>query len=129
MATDGDRIIIGAHADDTLETDSGSASVFEISTGNLIEQFTHPGPNEGEMSGSSVAILGNLVLSGGSPNRAAWLVFSLGEGNQPAFGGTLFVDLTLRSPVTEEADLEGVVPDDMQDTGARAASPPPGAAA
>ncbi len=61
VAIDGNILVIGANADDAGTTDSGSAYVFNLTTGALIATLLNPTPASGDSFGSTVSISGNTV--------------------------------------------------------------------
>ncbi len=61
---DGNRVLIGAHGDDTSGTDVGQAHLFDATTGNLLFTFDDPTPTVADSFGRSVALDGNRVLIG-----------------------------------------------------------------
>jgi outer membrane protein assembly factor BamB len=64
VAISGNLVLIGAHLDDTSATDAGSAYLFDVTTGNLLQTFSNPTPVASARFGESVAISGNNALIG-----------------------------------------------------------------
>jgi len=63
VAISGNKIVVGAHQDDTGKTNAGSAYLFDTS-GNLLQTFNNPTPMRGDLFGDSVAIYENIVVVG-----------------------------------------------------------------
>jgi len=91
IALDGNIAIIGAAGDQDNGADSGSAYIFDVSTGTQLHKLL---PDDGSASdhfGRSVAIDGDLCVVGASGHESAY-VFSVSTGNQIAqllpVGGT-----------------------------------------
>lgn len=64
VAIFGSSILIGASHDDTVTTDSGSAYLFDATTGGLLHTFFDPTPNTDEYFGVSVALFGTRAVVG-----------------------------------------------------------------
>jgi len=64
VAIDGNIAVISAAGDDDNGIDSGSAYVFDVSTGKQIFKLLPPDGASGDFFGSSVAILGNIAAIG-----------------------------------------------------------------
>lgn len=64
VSISGDKILIGAVNDDTGATDSGSAYLFDATTGALLQTFSNPTPTVSGNFGYSVSISGDKVLVG-----------------------------------------------------------------
>ncbi|MBN2477231.1 MAG: tandem-95 repeat protein [Pirellulales bacterium] len=64
VAAVGENVLVGARFDDTGEVDAGAAYLFDTSTGQLLQTFFHPSPEENDQFGYCVAALGNDVLVG-----------------------------------------------------------------
>ena len=56
--------LIGSYRDDDKGTDSGSAYLFDVTTGNLLHKFTAPNGAAGDRFGFSVSLSGNNALPG-----------------------------------------------------------------
>ena len=85
-----DRVLIGAHCDDTGATDAGAAYLFSTN-GTLLTTFTNPTPAAGDWFGYSVAAVGtDRVLIGahcddtGATDAGAAYLFSLEPFTPPA---------------------------------------------
>ncbi len=64
VAVSGNTVVVGARLDDTGASDSGSAYVFNATTGALVSILTNPTPASGDQFGFSVALSGNIVIVG-----------------------------------------------------------------
>ena len=64
VAIDGDYALIGSYGDDENGTDSGSAYLFDTTTGNLLQKFIAPDGASSDFFGNSVAIDGDYALIG-----------------------------------------------------------------
>jgi hypothetical protein len=69
VALDGNRALIGAPNDDTLDFNNGQAHVFDTTTGVLLQTFDDPTPTSagvfgGDRFGTAVALEGNHALIG-----------------------------------------------------------------
>ncbi|NEO84199.1 MAG: hypothetical protein F6J87_08090 [Spirulina sp. SIO3F2] len=80
IALDGDLALIGAS--NNLPT--GSAYLFDVTSGELLQKFTAPDNTKRDIFGSTVALAENLALIGGYPledgNSSAYL-FDINNGN------------------------------------------------
>ncbi|BAY65998.1 hypothetical protein NIES22_61110 [Calothrix brevissima NIES-22] len=87
VAIDGDKIVVGARADDLGAVDAGSAYLFDAVTGTLLQTFANPTPEAGDKFGVSVAIADNKVLVGasgdntGADNSGSAYLFDTRTGN------------------------------------------------
>jgi len=103
VAISGNTALIGAVADDDRGSLSGSAYLFDVTTGNQIAKLTASDAAEGDVFGSSVAISGDTALVGawgdddGGNNSGSVYLFDVTTGNQiakltasDAAGGDLF---------------------------------------
>jgi len=63
VAISGNKIVVGAHREDTGAENAGSAYLFDTS-GNLLQTFNNPTPMLGDRFGISVAISGNKIVVG-----------------------------------------------------------------
>ena len=87
VALDGDYALIGSYGDDDNGVNSGSAYLFDSSTGDFLQKFIAPDGASSDYFGRSVAIYGNQALIGsvgdddnGSLSGSAYL-FDLTSGN------------------------------------------------
>jgi hypothetical protein len=87
IALSGNMALIGAAFDDTGATDSGSAYLFDLTTGALLRTFANPTPGMNDNFGSSVALSGTRALIGALQddasgfNEGAAYLFDLATGN------------------------------------------------
>ena len=56
--------MVGAYQDDTGASDSGSAYIFDVATGNLLRTLNNPTPAARDAFGCSVAVSGTMVAVG-----------------------------------------------------------------
>ncbi|MGK7878358.1 MAG: hypothetical protein AB4426_35165 [Xenococcaceae cyanobacterium] len=70
IAIDGNNVLIGAGGDDTSASNAGIAYLFDAVTGNLLQTFFNPTPDNNEFF-NIVAIDGNNVLIGSGANDQA----------------------------------------------------------
>ncbi|QDT00671.1 FG-GAP repeat protein [Adhaeretor mobilis] len=103
VAINGNTALIGAHRDDDEGSDSGSAYLFDVTTGNQLTKLTANDAAANDRFGFSVAISGGTAIvgavfddDGGSSSGSAYL-FDVTTGNQlakltasDAAGGDLF---------------------------------------
>ncbi len=64
VSISGNNVLISTPNDDTGATNSGSAYLFDATTGNLVHTFLNPTPATSDLFGDSVSISGNNVLIG-----------------------------------------------------------------
>ena len=64
VAIDGTRALAGAYGDDDNGSRSGSAYLFDTTTGSLLQKLTAPDAASGDIFGFSVAIDGTRALAG-----------------------------------------------------------------
>src|SRR3989344_3864092 len=64
VSIDDDKVLIGAYVDDTGATDTGSAYLFDATTGALLQTFNNPTSVSGDKFGSSVSISGDKMVIG-----------------------------------------------------------------
>jgi len=90
VAISGNTALVGAYRDDDKGTNSGSAYLFDVTTGNQIAKLTASDTDAGDFFGSSVALSGNTALvgaflddDGGNRSGSAYL-FDVTTGNQIA---------------------------------------------
>jgi len=88
VAISGNIAIVGSLADDDNGTNSGSAYVFDVTTGNQLFKLTASDASQFDLFGLSVAISGNIAIIGsildsdaGSQSGSAYL-FDVTTGNQ-----------------------------------------------
>jgi outer membrane protein assembly factor BamB len=83
----GNVAVVGAYRDNTAATNSGSAYVFDVTTGNLLWTLNNPTPAEYDNFGRSVAISGRTVVVGasgddtGATGSGSAYVFDAASGN------------------------------------------------
>lgn len=58
------RVLVGASADDDLGTDSGSAWLFDVVSGELLAKLLPPDGRPGQAFGSAVALVGSIAVVG-----------------------------------------------------------------
>ncbi|NQU24571.1 MAG: FG-GAP repeat protein, partial [Candidatus Nealsonbacteria bacterium] len=84
VAISGNIAIVGAYADDDGGTDSGSAYLFDVATGDELYKLTASDARSGDRFGLSVAISGDKAIVGTSASGtdgAAYL-FDVATGNE-----------------------------------------------
>jgi hypothetical protein len=87
VALFGNMALIGTPFDDTGATDSGSAYLFDVTTGALLRTFSNPTPAASDNFGSSVALSGTRALIGAIQddasgfNEGAAYLFDLATGD------------------------------------------------
>ncbi len=83
VAISGNMALVGAFRNDDEGSNSGSAYLFDVTTGNQIAKLTASDALAGDFFGASVAINGNTALVGapGSSSGSAYL-FDVATGNQ-----------------------------------------------
>ena len=64
VSVGGNLIVVGAYGDDDADEDSGSAYVFDATTGEQLHKLTADDAAEGDSFGYSVSISGNLIVIG-----------------------------------------------------------------
>lgn len=86
VAIDGNYVLIGSRLDDDNGIDSGSAYLFEIDSGNLLQKFIAPDGATDDSFGWSVAIdeeyalIGSIFGDGNIANSGAAYVFDITNG-------------------------------------------------
>jgi hypothetical protein len=86
LAISGDNALIGASGDDTGGDNAGSAYLFDITNGTLLQTFNNPTPAGGDFFGSSLAMSGNNALVGapydatGGVNAGSAYLFDITTG-------------------------------------------------
>ncbi|WP_442506614.1 hypothetical protein SH528x_005468 [Novipirellula sp. SH528] len=102
VAVSGNTIVVGAYQDDTGAFDSGSAYVFNATTGALLATLTNPTPEGSDFFGSSVAISGNTVVVGAYRDNSG------GSGGAYVFNASTGALLaTLANPTPASGDWFG----------------------
>jgi sugar lactone lactonase YvrE len=103
----GRHLLVGAYGDNTGAPDAGAAYLFDGETGNLLETFLNPTPEQADYFGVAVLGAGTRVLVGaygdhhqGGTSSGAVYLFD-GDSSSPSFGALL---QTFRSPVPADAD-------------------------
>jgi hypothetical protein len=88
VAIDGNNIVVGSYLDDDNGAGSGSAYIFDVTTGNQLHKILATDGGAGDAFGFSVAIDGNNIVVGafgedeqGSISESAY-VFNATTGNQ-----------------------------------------------
>jgi hypothetical protein len=90
VAIDGDKVLIGARGDDTFGNNSGAAYLFDAVSGNLIQSFFAPNPDEDDDFGFSVAIFGdNLLIGAPGDDEGAAFLFQAASSSVPEPGTAL----------------------------------------
>ncbi|NQU26585.1 MAG: tandem-95 repeat protein [Candidatus Nealsonbacteria bacterium] len=64
LSAGGGHVLVGAYLDDEMEEDAGAAYLFDAATGELLQTFHSPYPDENDQFGRSVAMVGANVLVG-----------------------------------------------------------------
>ena len=64
VSLSGNRALVGSFLDDDNGTNSGSAYLFDVTTGNFLQKFTPPDGAEFDRFGTSVSLSGNRALVG-----------------------------------------------------------------
>jgi hypothetical protein len=87
VAISGNIVVVGAYYDDTGATDSGSAYIFNATTGKLLRTLANPTPASSDNFGNSVAVSGNTVVVGaynddtGATDSGSAYIFDATTGN------------------------------------------------
>ena len=98
VAAVGNNILVGA----TFDNGSGSASLFDGSTGALLRTINNPTPGGGEQFGYSVAAVGNNILVGAINDN-------INVGSASLFDGSTGVLLrTINNPSPNAGDQFGI---------------------
>jgi len=85
VAINGNTAIVGAHRDDDNGSDSGSAYVFDITTGQQLSKLLASDGSVGDNFGNAVAINGNTAVIGAlrdSSNTGSAYLFDITTGQQ-----------------------------------------------
>ena len=105
VAISGNRVVVGAFADDTMGLNIGQAHIFDATTGMLLHTFDDPTPTNQDQFGQSVAISGNKVLVGARGDSTN----GLSVGQAYMFDATTFNLLhTFDDPTITTSDQFGV---------------------
>ena len=99
VAVSGDIALIGADQDDVDGTDSGSAYLFNITTGRQIAKLRPDDPAENKRFGYSVAIDGNLAAIG-----------AIGDDTNGRFSGAVYI-----FDVQTGTQMQKIIPNDGYD--------------
>ncbi|MEM7043883.1 MAG: hypothetical protein AAF543_13820 [Pseudomonadota bacterium] len=89
LSADGSTALVGARTDDTGAVNAGSAYLFDVSTGNLLQTLNNPTPATGDIFGESVSLSadGSTALVGafnddtGATNTGSAYLFDTATGN------------------------------------------------
>ncbi len=81
VAAVGNKILVGASWDDTGAEDAGAAYLFDAATGDLLQTFRNPTPEDQDSFGHSVAFVGDNAIIG-APGK--------NFGNEGSGSGYLF---------------------------------------
>ncbi len=87
VSIDGNYAVIGAHYDNENATSTGSAYVYDVSTGNLLYTLNNPRPGAFDLFGSTVYVNGDYVVIGspsdntGANNSGAAYIYDVSTGN------------------------------------------------
>ena len=104
VAVDGDTAVIGAYLDDDGAANSGSAYVFDVSTGQEITKLTTSGGVIEDLFGVSVAVSGDTVVVGSYGDDAS----GQNSGSAHAFDATTGLEFArLTASDGAEADRFG----------------------
>jgi outer membrane protein assembly factor BamB len=104
VAVSGNTVVVGANSDNTGFPDSGSAYLFNATTGALIATLNNPTPANGDTFGDSVAVSGNTAVVGGSHDNTG----TTAAGSAYVFNATTgaLVD-TMNNPTPASYDYFG----------------------
>ena len=86
VAISGNKVVVGAHGDDTGAANAGAAYVFDALSGALLQTLTNPTPATADFFGFSVAVSANSVVVGahgddsGTTDAGAVYVFDATSG-------------------------------------------------
>ncbi|MCA9435204.1 MAG: hypothetical protein KC978_05430 [Candidatus Omnitrophica bacterium] len=92
VAIKGDRVLIGAKQDHSIERTTGQAHLFDASSGALLRTFSDPTPAGGGFFGTSVDLEGDIVLVG-EPHHSNGQVQVGGFSSNSEEGQTHLFDL------------------------------------
>jgi VCBS repeat-containing protein len=99
----GNTVVVGAYMDDTTALDSGQASVFNATTGQLLGVINNPTPASGDQFGFNVAISGSSVIVGAISDDAG----ATNGGRAYIFNTAGALVATLSNPSPEANDQFG----------------------
>ncbi len=105
VSLSGTSALIGAPYDNTGATSAGSAYLFDTTTGNLLQTFNNPTPEDGDSFGSSVSLSGTSALIGaifdntGATDAGSAYLFDTTTGN---------LLQTFNNPTPEDLDNFGI---------------------
>ena len=111
VAISGQRVVVGAYADNTGASDAGSAYVFDLGSATPtmpVASLNNPTPANSDLFGESVAVAGSRVVVGaalddsGSANAGAAYLYDLDTATPSA------PLATLRNPTPPRGDLFGL---------------------
>ncbi|WP_082162489.1 PEP-CTERM sorting domain-containing protein [Crocosphaera watsonii] len=105
VSLSGNRALVGSRFDDDNGNNSGSAYIFDVTTGNFLQKLTPPDGAAGDQFGISVSLSGNRALvasylddDNGTDSGSAYLFTTgqtvpepltiLGAGTAVAFGAS-----------------------------------------
>jgi outer membrane protein assembly factor BamB len=100
VAIDGDRVVIGAFADNTLGMHVGQAHLFSAATGALVHTFNDPTVHASDFFGSSVAIEGDRVVIGAKFDDS--LGYNVGQAHLFNADGTLLKTFNDPNPTSQD---------------------------
>ena len=74
-----DKVIVSADFDDTWATNTGSAYIFDVATGTLLQTINNPFPDDSDFFGVSVAAIGTdkVIVSAESDDTGGLLILVL----------------------------------------------------
>src|SRR5437764_758657 len=105
VAVTGNTVAVGAIQDDTGAMDSGSAYVFNATTGALVATLNNPTPAASDLFGYSVAVSGNSVAVGAVGDDTG----AMDSGTAYVFNATTGALIaTLNNPTTAPYDGFGI---------------------
>ncbi|MEM7043884.1 MAG: hypothetical protein AAF543_13825 [Pseudomonadota bacterium] len=82
LSDDGSTALVGAYTDDATGINSGTAYIFDVSTGNLLQTLNNPTPGGGDLFGFSVSLSGDgSTALVGALNSDATYAFDVSTGN------------------------------------------------
>tara|TARA_A200000113_G_scaffold101762_1_gene91241 strand:- start:2227 stop:4149 length:1923 start_codon:yes stop_codon:yes gene_type:complete len=87
IAIDGNQAIFGAIGDNTGATATGSAYIYDITTGNLLYTINNPTPETNDFFGASIAVTGNHAIIGdrgdntGASSAGSAYIYDTSTGN------------------------------------------------
>jgi curved DNA-binding protein CbpA/predicted Ser/Thr protein kinase/outer membrane protein assembly factor BamB len=84
VAVVGNRVLIGAHLEDTGAENAGAAYLLDATSGKVVEQFYNPSPAAHDHFGYCVAAVGHNLLVGSRRAGAVYLFAGPHSGEDPA---------------------------------------------